>query len=94
MLVAGSPGGARYGFEASLDPCSATLFNTAAVCVVNKQVVLRGGYPPGDWSAADPDANPTIIDGGGTRRGVLAIGTGPITSLDLDGFTIRNGRAA
>lgn len=94
VLVAGSPAGVRYGFEPGLDPCSATLFNTAAVCIVNKQIVLRGGYPPGDWSAADPEANPTIIDGGGVHRGVLAIGTGPVTSLDVEGFTIRNGHAA
>jgi len=94
VLVAGRPGGARYGFAPGLDPCSATLFNTAAVCVVNKQVVLRGGYPPGDWTTPDPDANPTIIDGGGVHRGVLAIGTGPVTSLEIEGVTIRNGRAA
>ena len=93
VLVAGSPGGTSYGYDAALDPCSGPLGNTAAVCIVNKQILLRGGYSTADWTTSDPVRNPTTIDGASARRGVLAIGTGPLTTLDIEGFTIRDGLA-
>ncbi|HZR79948.1 MAG TPA: carboxypeptidase regulatory-like domain-containing protein [Candidatus Binatia bacterium] len=90
VLVAGSPGGTKYTFDPATDICSPPLAYTGVVCVVNKEIVLRGGYSKTNWSTSSPDANLTIIDGEGSHRGILVADTGPPTSLELDGFTVRN----
>ena len=46
---------------------------------------IRGGYSQ-DWLYRDPDAWPTVIDGGGDEYIVTGVG-----SLNLDGLTIQNG---
>lgn len=81
----------NYTFNAATDICSGSLFSTAVVCVVNKQLNILGGYSTSNWSAPDPIANPTIIDGGNSVRGVWVVSTGPATGLRIEGFTIRNG---
>lgn len=83
-----------YTHQAAADPCPAS--DTGVVCIFNKQLTIRGGFAGGSWSSADPAANPTVIDGTGSHRGVLVSRTfpgAPATSLVLDGFTIRDGRA-
>jgi hypothetical protein len=82
-----------YTYNAGTDPC--TFFQTrAVVCVYGKNLTILGGYSTGDWSTANPTGNLTVIDGGNTYRGVIVNGfnTAP-TNLDMEGFTIQNGRA-
>lgn len=71
---------------------------SAVVCVFQKELVILGGFSSGSWSLPDPDTNTTVIDGQGTRRGILVRRGGsdpgfPATSLRLEGFTVQNGRA-
>jgi len=57
---------------------------------LDKTVTLLGGYTTSDWTTANPTANPTILDGGGTAQVVtIAIGTSAV----IQGFHIRNGTA-
>lgn len=69
----------------------------SVVCVFQKQLTILGGFSSGNWSLPDPAINTTIIDGQNVRRGILVKRGGPgalpATSLRLEGFTIRNGRA-
>jgi hypothetical protein len=86
---------ATYTHQAGVDPC---ITETAVVCIVEKELTLLGGYSSGDWVTRDPAANPTVIDGENFQRGLLVMRTHPgspnSASLVLDGFTIRQGRAA
>src|SRR5262249_40469033 len=70
--------------------------NQAAVCIINRQITLRGGFVPPDWSTPGTDPAATVIDAGGQRRGVRihrgAAVEAPAT-LDLEGVTIANGLA-
>ena len=87
-----------YTYSAASDPCS-FLLTRAVVCLLNKNLTIRGGYLPTDWSTANPTTNLTVIDGQNIRRGVAFIGFGldgnppPPYYLDMEGFTIQNGRA-
>lgn len=70
----------------------------SVVCVDQKQVTILGGFAGGNWSLPDPSTNTTVIDGQDTRRGVIVRRGGsspglPATSLRMEGFTVRNGRA-
>lgn len=59
---------------------------------VNKSVILRGGYTSTNWLAdPDPIANETILDGDNEGRVIYIFGPVVVT---VEGFTIRNGRAA
>src|SRR5262245_28466604 len=76
-------------------------FNTLAVsctgvpirsvlCVVDKAITIIGGYAPGTWNL-DPAANPTIIDGQNTYRGVFIYSSSrPDVRLTMVNFTIQN----
>ena len=82
-----------YTYDAARDPC---ISETGVVCIVGKHLSLFGGYPHGDWSARDPAANPTVIDGETAHRGVLAQRASPgspSASLRLEGFTLTRGLA-
>ncbi len=63
----------------------------SAVMAIDKSVTILGGYTVDDWNNRDPLLNETILDGEGLVRVVEIIGA---TSPLIDGFTIRNGRAA
>ncbi|MEM7530770.1 MAG: hypothetical protein AAF639_01225 [Chloroflexota bacterium] len=90
ILVAGGV----YGYNAGDDiACNQNLGTTGVVCVVNKELNIRGGYTANDWVTQDLNANVTIIDGTNTQRGVLIVSTGPTTNVTVDGFTIQNGLA-
>lgn len=83
-----------YTYQAAADPCASS--DTGVVCIVNKQLTIRGGFAGGNWMSPDPAANPTVIDGTQSHRGILVTRTfpgAPATSLVLDGFTVRDGRA-
>lgn len=89
ILVAGG----YYYYNAGVDPCP-FLQTRAVVCFVDKQLTILGGYSTTNWSLADPGANPTIIDGENTYRGVAVIGYNTTTThLEMQGFTIQNCRA-
>lgn len=45
------------------------------VVFISKTVVVRGGYGAGNWSVANPVANPTILDAQGQGRVVVISGT-------------------
>jgi hypothetical protein len=86
----------RSGTSA-LPDCHALSANANPVfCIVNKDLTILGGYSPDNWSQADPEANPTIIDGQNNSRGVSVIGWSTdhaTASLVMEGFTIRRGVA-
>ena len=71
------------------DPACSFLID-AVVCVNSKPLTLRGGFSTGNWSSPDPSANPTIIDGQNTYRGVNVVRANRLT---MEGFIIQNGRA-
>lgn len=84
-----------YTHDAGLEPAECN-DSTAVACAVNKELTIRGGFTGGDWVEPDPVAGPTIIDGQDQKRGVLIKRGSPVApsaSLQLEGFTIRRGRA-
>ena len=84
-----------YTYSGSLDPCAQYIDSHAIVCVLNKRLTIRGGFADGAWTTADPDQNPTVIDGADQRRGVLVQRTSsgaPAAGLVMEGFTVRRGR--
>jgi parallel beta-helix repeat protein len=52
----------------------ATTGTVTQVVYVDKSITLQGGYAITDWSAFDPDANPTILDAQGQGRVVYIAG--------------------
>jgi hypothetical protein len=67
----------------------------SVVCTNQKALTLLGGYTTANWSSAYPALNPTIIDGQNTYRGVRHYSYSSESHLlDMEGFTIRNGRSA
>lgn len=92
ILVAGSAGGTVYTF-AGANGCTNEVGATAVVCVLRKQLTIRGGYASGNYSTYAPFQNITVIDGQGRNRGVfvLSYNSPGSTALELDGFTVRNG---
>lgn len=68
----------------------------AVVCILNRQITLRGGFSTADWETPGNDANVTVLDGHGVGRGVRILRTGPsepAAALVMEGFTVRNGLA-
>lgn len=85
-----------YTFQPALDPCSATLGTSAVVCVVNRAIVLRGGYDGVNWSAPAFGPGATVLSGENVRRGLLAEDTAghpTRTVLEVSNLTVRHGRA-
>lgn len=86
-----------YTYAGVDNPCERYLGGQRAVaCIVNKQITLRGGYANGNWSVANPAANPSVIDGESRFRGVWVQGTEPdnsslLAGIEMEGFTIRRG---
>ena len=64
----------------------------AVACIINRRVQMIGGYSTDDWTSANPQTNPTIIDGQQSRRGIMMLNVSkPDNTLTMTGFTIRNG---
>lgn len=83
----------RYNAAASAPYANEPEFKQV-VTILNKQLAIYGGYSTADnFATANPQANPTYIDGEGQYRGIYVIGRNAPTSLDLQGVTIRNGLA-
>jgi len=74
------------------DPCT-SLNTRSVVCFMDKQLTILGGYSTSNWTTADPVANLTIIDGGSQYRGVAIQHVSGVASLNMEGFTIQNGKA-
>lgn len=89
ILVAGG----TYTYNAAADNC--TFLQTRAVgCFVDKRLTILGGYSTSNWSTANPAVNLTVIDGQNTYRGIVVVGYNTTTAyLNMEGFTIQNGRA-
>ncbi len=82
-----------HTYNAAADSCS-FLLTRAVVCILDKNLTILGGYSTGNWSTADPSGNLTVIDAQSARRGVAVIGFNTTTTyLDMEGFTVQNGRA-
>jgi len=84
--------GGAYLFASVANLCGGVPIQSV-VCVVDKSVTIRGGFASSNW-AFDPVANPTVIDGQSTRRGVFVYSSGsPSVRLTMANITIQNGRA-
>lgn len=81
-----------YYYRSSADTCS-FLTTRAVVCFVDKHLTILGGYTTSNWSAPNPTANPTVIDGAASRRGVAIIAYNSTASMRMEGITIQNGVA-
>ena len=82
-----------YTYNAGVDPCT-FLLTRAVVCLLDKRLTILGGFSTSNWSTANPAANLTVIDGQNSVRGVAIVGFNTSTTfLNMEGFTIRNGRA-
>lgn len=83
-----------YTYTSASDRCQSWYGTTGVVCVDRKQLSILGGYTASNWHTPNPTANRTIIDGQHNHRGVFVLQTiAAPTSLHMEGFTIRNGRA-
>jgi len=79
------------------DPCQFFLQSPTVVCIINKSLVIIGGYSDNNWISPDPLSNPTIIDGEWQYRGVRVWDSEPQNppqaGVVMEGFTIRRGIA-
>ncbi|HEY8506074.1 MAG TPA: VCBS repeat-containing protein, partial [Gemmataceae bacterium] len=82
-----------YTYDASVDIHGPGLGTRQVLTVFNKRLTILGGFSASDFSARNPAANVTVIDGQGQFRGVMVVGFTEPTGLTLDGFTIQNGLA-
>ncbi len=57
---------------------------------ITRSVTLRGGYTTTDWSTADPEAHPALINAGGTNLAAISSRTSDIT-ITLEGLEIAGG---
>jgi hypothetical protein len=83
--------GGTYGYNAAADQLSGPLGVRAVLEIYDKQLQLFGGFDNGFTTRSA--STPTVIDGGGTLRGVFVLANAVDVSLLMDGFTIRNGLA-
>ena len=88
-------GAGNYGYTSAADTCAASQRTSAVVCIVDKRLTILGGFSPADWTTANP-ANQTIVDGGGSVRGVYVRTTtfDAVVGLRLEDITLQNGRAS
>lgn len=59
-------------------------------------LTIRGGYSTSNWNTSNPAANPTILDGQNSKRGILITvpaATAPNCTITISGLTITNGLA-
>ncbi len=85
-----------YTYNSAKEACSQYIGATAVVCILNKKLILRGGYTSDNWTVPNPEVNKTIIDGQNQYRGILVQRTAPSapeTAIHLEGFIVQNGLA-
>jgi predicted outer membrane repeat protein len=56
--------------------------------IIDKPLIMRGGYTNLDWATSNPATNPTILDAATAGRVIVITSSG----VTLDGLTITNGR--
>lgn len=61
--------------------------------LIDKSLVLRGGYAPDNWAVPDPVTNQTTLDAQGKGRVLLITGVQTTTNVMLTGMTITGGNA-
>jgi hypothetical protein len=81
-----------YTYNASANPCSWAI-TPAVICIVDKNIMILGGYTTSNWYISDPARFTTVIDGQNSFRGVMINQYNTAASLVMDGFTIQNGLA-
>jgi len=83
-----------YTFVPEHDVCTGRIAGSSAVvCYIDKELTILGGYTTSNWNSANPAANPTIVDGKYSHRGVRlqkSYTSAPTVSLQMQGFTVRN----
>ena len=86
------PGSDRFGGKNQSNFSYANVFGaTPIVAIQGKQLSILGGFSTANWSTSDPANNPTILDGGGSHRGIMYVGQPNLPAgLTLDGLTIQN----
>ncbi len=90
ILAAGNGNGIVYTFAAA-NACTERYGANVVACVSGKKLTIRGGYTPGSFASYAPGQNISVIDGQGKNHGIYA--TGSATTLEVAGFTVRNGFA-
>ena len=84
--------GGTYTYQSNVDLCS-FLVTRSVLCFVDKHLTIIGGYTTGNWNSSNPTQNLTIIDGQNSYRGVAIVAYNSTAGLNMEGFTIQNGRA-
>jgi hypothetical protein len=81
-----------YLYNAAADQLQSLFGTQVIIAIAGKQLTILGGFSTNNFNTANPTANPTIIDGQGTRRAVmlLANASSPATTIDFEGFTVQN----
>jgi len=79
-----------YTYDAS-NSCNIGTGNIGVVCFADKNLTILGGYTTSNWTNADPEVNPTVIDGENTHRGLVVVAYSTQVNFRMEGFTIRNG---
>jgi hypothetical protein len=84
--------GGTYLFANVMNVCGGISI-PSVICVIDRSVTIQGGYAAATW-IFDPAANPTVIDGQNSSRGVLVFSSGSQNvRLTMTNITIQNGRA-
>ncbi len=94
-------GDASALWEAVADAVSGDTIKAAGRCVgtqlvngdlqvlyLDKDLILSGGFTPGDWSVSDPIANPTILEAEGNGRVIFVT---EHVHIALEGFALEQG---
>jgi|GEM_PF-697884 len=71
--------------------CTNSTGSPSVICVLSKQMTIRGGYASGNWGTNDPAQYVTTIDGENKSRGVFVLSySAGGAGLNLEGFSVRN----
>jgi hypothetical protein len=63
------------------------------VAYISKTVSIQGGYTPENWTAADPDAHPTTLDGRDQGRVLFITGNALAANTLIEGLRLASGNA-
>ena len=86
--------GGTYTYTPAADLAGENIGTRQVVTILDKRLAIYGGYSRADgFQSANPQANPTVIDGQDRFRGVLVLGSDQPTAIDLQGVTVRRGLA-
>jgi nitrous oxidase accessory protein NosD len=69
---------------------SSGTFVATQVVAIDKELTLRGGYRPADWTVSDPLVHPTILDAQGLGRVMVIVGD---ISVTVENLSLTGGNA-